>query len=100
MGVELARDQLMRRLGLPGVLVIDVVKNGGADKAGVKPTYYDNRGALHLGDIIVKIGEEKIEKHGDILLALEKYKAGQELELTVLRNDDKLKISLELGSAN
>ena len=99
MGVELARDQIMRRLGLKGVLVIDVVKNGGAEKAGLKPTYYDRNGRLHLGDIIVRMGDEKIEKHGDILLVLEKYKPGDQLEMTVLRDKKEVNVTLELGSA-
>ena len=99
MGVELARDQIMRRLGLKGVLVIDVVKNGGAEKAGLKPTYYDRNGRLHLGDIIIRMGDEKIEKHADILLALEKYKPGDQLDMTVLREEKEVSVTLELGSA-
>ena len=96
LGVELARPQIVDRLGLKGALVIDVIKGGAANRAGVRPTMRDSRGAIKLGDIIIGLGEEKIESNNDLLLALEKYEVGDQVELTLLRDDKELVVVVEL----
>jgi S1-C subfamily serine protease len=96
LGVELARPRIVSRLGLKGALVIDVIKGGAASRAGVRPTMRDSRGAIQLGDIIVGLGEERIDSNNDLLLALEKYEVGDEVELTLLREDKELVVVVEL----
>src|SRR5688572_4674989 len=52
LGVSIARDSLAQRLGLQGVLVIEVSPEGGAAQAGLRPTRRDASGRLVLGDVI------------------------------------------------
>ncbi len=99
LGVELASPHVMKRLGTKGALVIDVVEGGAADAAGVRPTYYDRRGNLQLGDIIVSIDAYKIESNNDLILALEEYKSGDEVEISLLREDQMVVLPLQLDGA-
>jgi len=80
-----------------GVLIVDMAPGSAAAKAGIQPTRRDNAGRVRLGDIITAIDGKKIESPNDLFLALEKYKVGESVNVTVLRNDRtiQLKIALE-----
>ena len=95
MGIEFARP--LRNI--TGALVYDVVKGGPADKAGLKPTMVDRYGRVRLGDIIVGIEAEKITSTNDISLVLENYEAGDEINLTVLREEKQLQVKLTLAES-
>ena len=96
LGVELARQQITERLGIEGALIIDVIRNSGAEKAGVRPTMRNRRGGIELGDIIIGIDQEEITNNDEVLLALEKYQAGEKIVLTVLRDEQKIELFLRL----
>ncbi len=99
LGIEAARQQIVSRLGLEGVLVIDVIEGSGADRAGILPTTRDRRGAIQLGDIIVGIDKEKITSYNDLVLALEKYEPGDEVLVKLLRDERPLELPLVLDPA-
>ena len=96
-GVQVADDQIAQRLGVNGVLIVDVARGSAAAKAGIQPTRRDTNGRVHLGDIITAIDGKKVESPNDLFLALEKYKVGDTANVSVLRNDKtvQLKIVLE-----
>ncbi|TXB62649.1 S1C family serine protease [Phaeodactylibacter luteus] len=96
LGVELARPQIVERLGLKGALVIDVIENGAAERAGIRPTLRDRSGSIILGDIITQLGGEAIESNSDLILALEKFQPGEEVEVRVLRDDQELTAKIRL----
>ena len=58
-----------------GLLVLSVDDESVAGKAGVQP-----------GDIISKVGNDKIEDSGDVRNALRDYKEGDQFDITVLRH--------------
>jgi S1-C subfamily serine protease len=97
LGIQVADEQIAQRLGVSGVLIVDVAKGSAAAKAGIQPTRRDATGRVRLGDIITAIDGKKIESPNDLFLALEKYKVGENVNFTVLRNDRpvQLKIALE-----
>jgi S1-C subfamily serine protease len=89
LGVQLdeqINEQITQRLGVKGVLVVDVVRGGAAAKAGIQPTRRDAEGRLRLGDIITAVDGKKVETPNDLFLALEKYKIGDAINLTLLRD--------------
>lgn len=96
LGVEIARSQITERLGLEGALVIDVTEGGAADRAGIQPTYRNNRGEIILGDIIVAIGSEEITSSTEIPLALEKYQPGETVTVKVKRDGQTRELELTL----
>jgi S1-C subfamily serine protease len=97
LGIQVADEQIAQRLGVTGVLIVDVAKGSAAAKAGIQPTRRDATGRVRLGDIITAIDGKKIESPNDLFLAIEKYKVGENVNITVLRNDRpvQLKIALE-----
>jgi S1-C subfamily serine protease len=97
MGIQIADEQIAQRLGVTGVLVVDVAKGSAASKAGIQPTRRDTDGRLRLGDIITTVDGKKVATPNDLFLLLEKYKIGDVVSLSMLREGKTVqaKISLE-----
>lgn len=55
------------------------------------------KGGLKGGDLIVGLGEKKIGNLSDFDLALRKYKAGDEVEVVVMRDKKEVKLKVILG---
>lgn len=98
-GVELATTNIAKRLGIEGVLVLNVFENSAAAKAGIIPTVRNRRGEIELGDIITGLNNDDIKTQGDLLLALEKYQPGDKITLRVFRGDQGLIIPMVLDAA-
>jgi S1-C subfamily serine protease len=97
-GVELVADHAVRRLGLEGALVGNVVRGSGADEAGMRPTYRDRSGRLVLGDVIVAVEGEPVRSGGELGLALERRSAGELVTVTVKRDGRALDLDVRLGA--
>ena len=97
LGVSLAPDQLTRRLGVEGVLVMQVDPGGPAARAGLQPTRRDFVGNVHLGDVIVAIGDDATSSTEDFFAALEERQPGDEVTLTVLRDGERTTLPVTLG---
>jgi S1-C subfamily serine protease len=97
LGIRIAADQQSRQLGLPGVLIIDVIPDGPAEKAGLRPTRRNEQGRIQLGDVIVAIGGKPIKSVGDLSKALGDHKVGDEVTVTVQRDGKREDVSLALG---
>ncbi|MDB4991045.1 MAG: peptidase and chymotrypsin/Hap [Myxococcaceae bacterium] len=99
LGVQFAADQVAQRLGVVGALILDVVPDGPAAKVGLRPTRQDpSTGRIALGDVIVKLDEQRVATNSELYLALEKYKAGDKVKLVVAREGKPLLLELELAS--
>lgn len=99
LGVELASQQVMNRLGEEGALVLNVIKNSAADAAGIVPTTRNRAGDFDLGDIITGINGEKIKSNSDLLLAIEKYKPGDKVTVRVKRKQEFVDLELTLDKS-
>jgi S1-C subfamily serine protease len=97
LGIQIADDQIAQRLGVAGILVVDVARGSAAAKAGIQPTRRDAEGRLRLGDIITAIDGKKVESPNDLYLLLEKYKIGDAVNLSIFRNGKTVqaKVALE-----
>ncbi|HEY6999814.1 MAG TPA: trypsin-like peptidase domain-containing protein [Candidatus Binatia bacterium] len=96
LGIQIADEQIAERLGVTGVLVVDVTRGSAAAKAGIQPTRRDREGRLRLGDVITGIDGQKIESSNDLYLILEKYKVGDAVTVTMLRNGQSVQARLTL----
>jgi S1-C subfamily serine protease len=100
LGVQIAEDQLARRLGVTeGALIIKVVPDSPAERAGLRGTRRDDSGQILLGDIIVKIGDAEVKKGADVYAALDKLKVGQTVEVTIIRDEQRQTVSIPLEGA-
>jgi S1-C subfamily serine protease len=97
LGVALAPDQLTRRLGIEGVLVMRVEPGGPAAAAGLRPTQRSITGDIRLGDLIVAIGDEPIGSIEDFFAALEERAPGDQVTLTILRDRQRRSVTVTLG---
>ncbi|MGH2570608.1 MAG: S1C family serine protease [bacterium] len=96
LGIQVADDSTVRRLGVHGVLIVDVTEGSGADAAGLRGTRRDQSGMLVLGDVITAVGGDAVESMDDLLDALEKREPGDRVEVTIVRDDEPRKVAITL----
>lgn len=70
---------------LPGYSLADVSPGGPAEKGGIKK-----------GDRIVQLGTNKIENLQDFDLALRRFSPGDEVDVTVIRGNEKVSLKVRL----
>jgi S1-C subfamily serine protease len=99
LGIEVAPDSLMRRLGLEGALVVQVQRGSGADRAGFQGTRRDGLGRWSLGDVIVAVDGQPVRSSGDLLLTLEKRKPGETVKVELIRGDRRSEAEVVLSPA-
>ena len=71
---------------LNGVIVAGVLKDGPADKAGIKP-----------GDIFIAVGDKQVSNSSEILNLVAELPPGEKVTLTILRNEKELSIRVKVG---
>ncbi len=96
LGVLLAEDALARSLGLSGVLIMEVEEGSGAQAAGLRGTREAPDGSVILGDVIVAVDGRSIRSLADLQRLLAQRKVGQEVEVTILRGDTRMKVTVRL----
>jgi protease Do-like 1, chloroplastic len=97
LGVELAPDPLVRRLGLTGALVLRVEAGTGAARAGLRSTRRDLLGRWQLGDTIVAVDGKPVDTSADLNLVLEQKRPGDTVRVTLLRDGRRLDAQVKLG---
>ena len=97
LGVELASEQLLERWELKGALIMGVYRGSGAEGAGLQPTYRDRRGRVVPGDLIVSLDGRAVESGLDLILLLERYRAGDRVLVGVERDGEKRQVEVVLG---
>lgn len=98
-GVSLAEARIAERLGIDGVLILNVERGGPADDAGLQPTR-QYRGEIVLGDIITAVAGEKIHSYDDLRSALEQYEVGTVVEMSIIRNGSRASVRVRLTAVN
>lgn len=97
-GISMLTVQQLRQLDLEGAYIGEVTANGAAEKAGLKGFVRDQFGRAKIGDQIVAINEYPIKDYNDLVLTLEKFKVGDKITVTYIRDKEKDKVELVLGS--
>lgn len=85
LGITIAPDPVVERMGLQGVLVLNVVPGQGAAQAGLRPTTRDEEGILHLGDLIVGVGARPVKGLRDLYAALDQHEVGDQVKVKIIR---------------
>ncbi len=96
LGVAIAEDSVVRRLGLEGVLILGVTPGSAADKAGLRPTSRDARGGIVLGDLIIGAEGKPVRSSNDLFRILDNHNVGDALDLTIVRDDRKVEVQVML----
>jgi len=101
LGVMIAPVPLARRIGVTrGGLIDSVVQGSAAERAGLRGTRVDatRRTIDKLGDIILAINGVEIRDSREIPNELARYNVGDDVVLTVLRDDDLIEVDVRLQS--
>lgn len=85
LGISVAHDKLAQRLGIEGVLVINVMPGSSAAKSGLRGTTRE-MGEVVLGDIIVAVNGRRVRTFDNLRDEMEQYRVGDEVTLTVVRD--------------
>lgn len=86
LGVQVANAGLAARLDIEGALVLSVAPGGPGEKIGLRPTMRDGYGRLLLGDILVRLGEQRLRTADDLFRAMDRYKVGDKVEIELIRD--------------
>ncbi|GIW79638.1 MAG: 2-alkenal reductase [Gemmatales bacterium] len=95
--ITVAPDHFVRELGLQGALVIDVAPDGPAGQAGIRPMTRLPTGQI-VADVIIAIDGKPVESRGDLIDLLGKYKVGDEVTVTILREGKKIDLRVRLAA--
>jgi S1-C subfamily serine protease len=100
LGVAIAEDQITRRLGLKGALVLRVAPGSGAEAAGMRSTRYNRNGDIELGDLIVAIEGRPVEEANDVYRHLEDRQPGETVAVSIRRDDGDATLRVKLQAVN
>jgi len=95
-GVRFVRAEVARRAGIEGAVILEVSRSSRAYDQGMRGVYRDNYGRLLIRDVITGIDAMKIKSWDDLFTALDGYKIGDTVTLTVLREDKTRRVTLQL----
>jgi S1-C subfamily serine protease len=95
---ERISEIVTRRLGIEGVLILGVVRGGGAEAAGLRGSE-QRRGSIIPGDIIQEIDGKKVRSVNELLSRLGNYDAGDTVTLTVSFEGRTRKVPVKLSAA-
>ncbi|MCG8571964.1 MAG: Do family serine endopeptidase [Spirochaetes bacterium] len=69
-----------------GILVQQVIKNGPAEKAGLK-----------AGDILIELNDKELKEQRDLVMTIANTAPGKKVSLKLIRDNKEMKISVVLG---
>ncbi len=87
---------ITERLGVKGVVVLDVEPGSAAEQAGLVGVTQTGFGGVDVGDIIIAINGQPIESISDLLDFLEEHRVGDQVRLTLLRDNTQVSVDLVL----
>jgi S1-C subfamily serine protease len=97
LGVQVAADQLAHQLGVKeGALILKVIPDTAAAKAGLQGTRRDADGRIRLGDVIITLEGHSIRNVDDLYAALDQFKVGQTVTLVIDRESQRQEIQVTL----
>ena len=88
LGIETVPSRWAKRFGIKGVAILSVTDDLAAKKAkmvGIREYYWGN---IHLGDVIIAINDDSVTNEDSLLSLLEKFKPGDTIRVTTLKDEE------------
>ena len=83
LGISIASDQVASRMGLKGVVIMEVIAGGAAASAGLRGVTQSAGGKWQAGDVLVGIDGQSITVTKDLYRALDAHKVGDSVSVAV-----------------
>jgi S1-C subfamily serine protease len=99
-GVSFLSDDYAKRAGVQGAVILDVPRDSQAYALGLRGLGRDNFGRLYIRDVITAIDGIAVKSYDDFFSALDNFKIGQTVSLTVDRDDKIRKVEIQLVGAD
>lgn len=97
LGVTLVEGARVRP-AVNGVVVLEVVRNSGADRAGLRGARQTRRGNIVLGDVITAIEGQRVRSVPDIRAVLEGQQPGDTVTVSLLRGEEETEAEVRLSA--
>jgi len=94
-----AVESLSNQVRLPvssGALVINVVPDSGAARAGLRGIVQTEDGDVEIGDIIVGLDGQKVSNNDDLYRALDKHQVGDTVNVEIYRDGRQMTVPVKL----
>ena len=95
-GVTFVRDEIARRSKVEGAVIMEVEQDSRAYGQGLRGLSRDSFGRLLIRDVITAIDQMKIKSYDDLFAALDGYKIGDTVALTVEREGKPRQVRIQL----
>ena len=82
-GISAAPEEVAARVAVEGIVIIDVLPQGGAADAGLRGI---DRASRTLGDVITHVDGRPVHTIAELAAELERIGIGNSVELTILRD--------------
>jgi 2-alkenal reductase len=96
LGIHTASDHIARRLGVKGVVVLDVPADSPGKKGGLRSAVQFDDGSLEY-DLIVSVDGKKVEEVQDLFDRLGERSVGDTVSLGIKRGSQNLDLEVRLG---
>ena len=97
LGVTLVEGSRVRPR-VDGVVVLEVTRNSGADRAGLRGVRQTRRGSVVLGDVITAIEGQPVRSVPDIRAVLERQQPGDSVTVSLLRGEEETEAEVQLSA--
>jgi S1-C subfamily serine protease len=97
-----AVESLSNQVRLPvssGALIINVVPDSGAARAGLRGIVQTEDGDVEIGDIIVGLDGQKVSNNDDLYRALDKHQVGDTVNVEIYRDGRQMSVPVKLTEA-
>jgi len=103
LGIEVDEDlnqRLGKALGVSGVVILRVLPDSAAARAGLRGARQASDGGIVPGDIILAIDDKPVQEVGKLLSRLDDYQVGDTVRLKLLREgqETEVKVTLQPGA--
>lgn len=95
-GISFLRDEVARRAGVEGAVILDVPRGSRAYELGLRGLGRDRFGRLYIRDVITGIDAMTIKSYDDLYNALDHYQVGDVVTLTVERDGQRRQVKIRL----
>jgi S1-C subfamily serine protease len=95
-GITFVPDEYASRAGIEGAIIRDVPRDSQAYELGLRGLGRDSFGRLYIRDVIVAIDGTKVKSYDDFFSALDNYKIGETVTLTIERAGKSRKFQIPL----